>query len=133
MGPGEPPQVSEGSSEHRLVLGGRFLEQVYKGTSMGMPFEGIGYTGYDNYKGKFVGTWMDNMGTMIMTSIGTYSPMNKTFNFTARMDDVVKGKEIEMRDVIRIIDRDNSIAEMFCPGPDGKEFKTMELIYKRKK
>ena len=38
MAQGAPSQVSEGTSENRWVLGGRYLEQVYKGMSMGMPF-----------------------------------------------------------------------------------------------
>jgi hypothetical protein len=66
MTPGAPPSVEENTSEHRLVLGGRFLEQRYTGTAMGMPFEGIGYTGYDNVQKKYVGTWMDNFGTGVM-------------------------------------------------------------------
>ena len=30
---------------------------------MGMPFEGIGRTGYDNVTGKYWSTWIDNMST----------------------------------------------------------------------
>ena len=35
-----------------------------------MTFKGTGIEGYDNGKKKFVGTWMDNMGTGIMMSEG---------------------------------------------------------------
>lgn len=45
--PSKPPEVSEGTSEHTWVLGGRYVEQRFEGTFMGMPFSGIGYTGYD--------------------------------------------------------------------------------------
>src|SRR5262249_52979692 len=47
MGPGEP-QVSEGTAEASMILGGRFLKQEAKGNFMGQPFEGFGLTGYDN-------------------------------------------------------------------------------------
>ena len=50
-----------------MILGGRYLEQRYEGTMMGQPFSGIGVTGFDNYKKKFVSTWVDSMGTAIMT------------------------------------------------------------------
>src|SRR6185503_19346937 len=40
MGPGATPMVSEGVSDHRLILDGRYLEQHYRGSAMGMPFEG---------------------------------------------------------------------------------------------
>jgi hypothetical protein len=41
------------------VLGGRFVEQRYAGNFMGQPFSGLGYTGYDNYRKKYIGSWMD--------------------------------------------------------------------------
>ena len=53
MAPGAPPEVSEARSENRFVLGGRHLEQAYSGSSMGMPFEGLGFTGFDNVLGKY--------------------------------------------------------------------------------
>src|ERR1035438_2526899 len=71
MDPAKPPEESTGTSESKWVLGGRFVEQRVEGTAMGQPFSGIGYTGYDNYKKKYVGSWTDTMGTMIMISTGT--------------------------------------------------------------
>ena len=81
MAPGAPDQVSDGTSVHRLVLGGRFLEQVYKGMNMGMPFEGIGFTGYDNVQKRYVGSWMDTFSTGIMTSVGTGKPDDEKIEF----------------------------------------------------
>ena len=74
MAPGAPPDVSEGSSENRWVLGGRYLQQIYKGSSMGMPFEGIGYTAYDNVQEQYLGFWMDSFGTGLMTTEGVGKP-----------------------------------------------------------
>ena len=34
-------------------------------------------------KKKFVGSWVDNMGTGIMFSEGTYDPATKTFTYTS--------------------------------------------------
>ena len=48
-----------GKSDHKWTLGGRLLEQRFEGTSMDMPFSGLGHTGYDNYKKQDVTTWMD--------------------------------------------------------------------------
>ena len=69
-GAGAPPAVSEGVSEHRWILDGRYVEQVYRGKAMGMPFEGRGFTAYDNVQGKYLGCWMDTMGTGMMFSEG---------------------------------------------------------------
>ncbi|MER3465534.1 MAG: hypothetical protein C4329_15120 [Chitinophagaceae bacterium] len=43
------------------------------------------------------------------------------------------GKNCEMREVFRIIDKDHHFAKMFYKGPDGKEYKSMEISYTRKK
>src|SRR5687768_15991808 len=48
MAPGAPVMETSGTSENKWVLGGRYIEQRFKGSFMGQPFEGIGYTGYDN-------------------------------------------------------------------------------------
>ena len=71
MAPGAPPQETAGTSENKMILGGRYLEQRYEGAMMGQPFSGIGVTGFDNYKKKFVSTWIDSMGTGIMSMAGT--------------------------------------------------------------
>jgi hypothetical protein len=80
---GDPPSVSDGTSENRLVLGGRYLEQVYRGTSMGMPFEGIGYTGYENVRKRYIGVWMDTFGTSLMYSVGIGKPTQRAIELGA--------------------------------------------------
>src|SRR3982751_3246174 len=61
MEPGRPPMESEGACEHKMVLGGRFLQQECTGTMMGKTFTGIGMIGYDNHARKYISTWMDSM------------------------------------------------------------------------
>jgi hypothetical protein len=131
MAPGAPPQESTGTSENKWVLGGRFVEQRYEGTFMGQPFSGVGYTGYDNYKKKYIGTWMDTMGTMMMISQG--DAMGKTLTMTSTMDDIMTGKTATVKSEIKIVAPDHHVMEMWGPDPSGKQFKTMEIQYTRKK
>jgi hypothetical protein len=131
MTPGAPPQVSEGSSEHRFVLGGRYLEQRYKGSAMGMPFEGIGYTGYDNSRGKYVGTWMDSFGTGIMNSVGTGRPTDAKIDFDAEACDPTGGTS-QFLCSVRIQDRDHNSYEMWTKAPNGKRFRAMLIEYTRR-
>jgi len=133
MAPGQTPTVSEGSSEHRWVLGGRFLEQKFEGTFMNMPFSGIGYTGYDNYKKKYVAVWMDNFGTMMLHTTGSFDAAGKVLSSSGQMDDFTTGKVIRLRERMTIVSKDEVVTEMFGPAPDGKEFRMMELRYTRKK
>ena len=62
-----------GTAESTVIYGGRFLKQEFKGTWMGQPFEGLGYTGYDVIKGEYVSIWLDNMATGIMVATGQYN------------------------------------------------------------
>lgn len=133
MDPSKPPEETEGTSENKWVLGGRFIEQRFEGTAMGQPFSGIGLSGYDNYKKKYVGSWTDTMGTMIMNSTGTADASGKKFTFWSTMDDVVMKKPVKIKAQATIVDGDHLTYEMWGPGPDGKMFKTLELKYTRRK
>jgi hypothetical protein len=133
MDPSKPPEETGGTSENKWVLGGRFVEQHVDGTAMGQPFSGIGYTGYDNYKKKYVGSWVDSMGTMIMTSAGTADASGKQITFWSTMDDVVMKKTMKVKSQVTIVDADHHTYEMWGPAPDGKMFKTLEVQYTRKK
>ncbi len=130
--PGAPAQVSKGVSEDTWVLGGRFVRESVHSEFNGMPFEGLGYTGYDNFKKQYVGSWMDTMGTMMMTMTGSADASGKVITATSTMDDVMSGKKITVRQVTRIVDANKHVFEMFGPDPTGNEFKMMEAVYTRK-
>lgn len=130
--PGAPPQESTGISENRWILGGRYLEQRFKGMAMGQPFEGVGYTAYDNLRKQYVGTWMDSMSTSVMYTTGTASGPGK-WKFTGTMDDPVTGKAQEIEEIITIDGPDKHTFVMMGPGTDGRMFRTMEIVYTRKK
>lgn len=131
MDPSMPAEINEGVSEHRLVLGGRFLEQHYRGGSMGMPFEGIGYTGYDNVQKCYVGTWMDTFGTGVMHSVGTGRPSAKGMDFDAvALEPTGKKRKFVMK--VRIRDADHHTFDMWTKDAKGKLFRTMRIEYTRK-
>ncbi len=133
MDPSKPPEVTEGVSENKWVLGGRFLEQRFEGKAMGQAFTGIGYTGYDNYKKKYVGSWIDSMGTAMMVSTGTMDAAGKTLTARSTMDDVVMKKAVTVKSILKIVDGDHHTFEMWGPGPDGKIYRMLEIVYTRKK
>ncbi|HEX5854176.1 MAG TPA: DUF1579 domain-containing protein [Thermoanaerobaculia bacterium] len=131
--PAKPPEATSGTSENKWALGGRFVEQRVEGTAMGQPFSGVGYTGYDNYKKEYVGSWMDSMGTMIMNSTGTADASGKQLTFWSTMDDVLTKKTIKVKSMVTIVDNDHHTYEMWSPAPDGKMFRSLEVQYTRKK
>ncbi len=132
MGPGKPPMESTGTSEQKMVLGGRFLQQEFTGEMMGSPFTGIGVTGYDNHTKKYVSTWIDSMGTAILFFEGTAGPDGKTITQETRYDDPVKGP-MKWRSVTRIVDDNTHMFEMYSTDKSGKEEKMIEITYTRKR
>ena len=132
MGPDSPPMESKGTSEQKMLLGGRFLQQEYSGDMMGSPFTGIGVTGYDNHTKKYVSTWMDSMGTGIFFFEGTASADGRTITQEARYDDPLKGP-VKWRSVTKIVDNNTLVFEMYGTDKRGKEEKMMEITYTRKR
>jgi hypothetical protein len=134
------PMVSKGTATRKAVMGGRYYQFDVKG-QMQMPgadgkmkdmeFKGMALEGYDNVKQKFVSTWMDNMGTGILISEGTYDPATKSFTFNAEME-MMPGMKTKVREVINVVDKDHHTFEWY-EDRGGKEAKTMEINYTRKK
>jgi hypothetical protein len=133
MAPGAPATKSTGTEDSKMVMGGRYQQATFKGNFSGMPFEGMSLMGFDNKKKVYESTWIDNMGTGIMKMEGNWDEATKSMTMLGTFIDPATGKQMEMRQLFRIIDKDHHFAEMYCKGPDGKEFKTMEISYTRKK
>ena len=134
MADGAPPEKGKATSVNKMILGGRYLQINFKGQMMGQPFEGSGVTGFDNTKKVFTNSWIDNMSTTPMMMEGTWDDATKTITSKGKMVCSANGKEMEMREVFKIVDDNTQVMEMY--GPDmktGKEYKTMEIKYTRKK
>ncbi len=133
LAPGEPAAESDGTSECKWVMDKRYMIDDTTSTMMGMPFKGMGVTGYDNLKQKFVGTWIDTMGTGVMQLEGSYDASTKTFTFMMELPDMTMTKYVASRMTDKWIDNDHHTSQMFTPGPDGKEAMMMEIHYTRSK
>lgn len=129
MEPGKPPMEAQGAEEVKPALGGRFVELHFTGNMMGKPFEGMGLEGYDNVKKKWVMTWADTMGTMIVYAEGTGDAKQRTFTGEETLPG---GQKRPFRWVVKTDSKDKHTMEMWAPGMDGKEAKEMEIVYTRK-
>jgi len=72
MAPGAEPMVNTSTSHGEMILGGRFLQEHVTGETMGMPFEGLGLTGFDNTTHEVTSIWIDSMGTVMVVMTGLY-------------------------------------------------------------
>jgi hypothetical protein len=132
MDPSAPPEVSTGSARIRMILDGRYQVMDYENSMMGMPFRGMGLTGYDNITKKYVGSWCDSMGTMIMISEGTRDPATGAVTMHSEWMDPL-GRKVVSRQVSTPIDQDHMHWEMYCTNAGKPECKIMELDFTRKR
>lgn len=131
-GPSSPPSVSEGTAETTWVLGGRFLQLNATGSMMGAPMQGIGHTGYDKAKKKYVSTWMDSMGTALYYNEGNMDPSGKVITAYGTVSNPMEGNRT-MKYVSRIISKDEHVFEMYDMSGAEDGVKVMEITYKRLK
>jgi hypothetical protein len=133
QGPNQPPTETKGEMKARLLLDGRFLREEFKGTMMGMPFEGVSITGYDNFRRQYRNLWMDTFGTGFNLATGNVDASGKVFKYYARMDNVASGEvDRSYIYVIRIINENKHIMEVHDASfPEGQT-KQMEITYTRK-
>ena len=138
MDPSAPPAESKGTATRRAEMGGRYFVMDASGKfqmpgpdgkMMTMDFKGRATEGYDNAKKKFVTSWIDNMGTGIMLSEGTYDPATNTFTFHSTYD-MAPGVQTKIRETIKVTDKDHHVMEWF-EQRGGQEVKTMEIAYTR--
>jgi len=136
--PNAPPQQSKGTATRKSVMNGRYVAMDVTG-KMQMPgeggkmkdiqFKGMAVEGYDNAKKKFVSSWIDNMGTGIQFSEGTYDPASKTLTFTSEIE-MMPGMKMPVREVLKLTDKDHMLLEWY-ETHGGQEKKTMEIAYTR--
>ena len=136
--PNAKPQESKGTATRKSVMGGRYVMMDVSG-KMQMPgedgkmkdmqFKGMGVDGYDNVKKKFVSAWIDNMGTGIQFSEGTYDPATKTLTYTSEIE-MMPGMKTPVREVLKLTDKDHMMMEWY-ETHGGQEKKTMEINYTR--
>lgn len=134
MAPGQPAMESTGTMHAEPILGGRYIQSVFKGEFMGQPFEGRSTDGYDNVAKQYVSSWVDNQGTGIMNSTGSCDAGCKVVNMNADMLDPVSGKKIATKQTTTWSDDTHFKMEMFMVDPaSGQSVKMMEISAQKKK
>lgn len=130
-----PSEESTGTSNMKMILGGRWLQQSITGTAMGAPFEGMGLTGYNNVTKKYETIWLDTFSTGAMKGSGNWDASSNTLKDSGKYACPMDNKERSYRGEWKIIDANNMVYAMYGKGMSGKgkEFKEMEMTFKRTK
>lgn len=128
--PNSPPEVSKGT-ETNFMLGDYWLISHFKGTIMGMEFQGSSQTGYDPAKKKYVGAWVDSLSPYPMHLEGTWDEATKTMTSHAVGKDPL-GNETKSKMVV-VYNGDGSRTFTMYAIADGHEQKMMEVRYTKAK
>jgi len=130
---GTPTDMKPGSQHAEMILGGRYLQSVWTGEMMGMPFEGHGLLGYDNFRKEYLMTWVDNMGTAVSTANGSADAAGKVITLMGKMDDPSTGaRDQDVKYVYTIKDDKNVTFEMYGMVPGKGLMKMMETTFTKK-
>ena len=133
MAPDAPPEAMTGRSVNSLVFGGRFLKQEIQGEAQGQPpFEGLGFTGYDNIRKEYQTVWFDNMATGMMVGNGQFDAATNTLTDQGEFSCPMTGETHRMfRSVVKTVDPTHYVYESYMRTSEGREYKAMEILYTR--
>lgn len=134
MAPDTEPMTSECTYTVKSAMDGRYIKSVMAGEMPGMgPFNGEATAGFDNVLQKFVGVWIDNHSTGIMTGTGEMSADGKSITWTYSYNCPITQKPAVLRQVERWTGKGTKTLEMFGTDPkSGKEFKMMSIEFTKK-
>jgi hypothetical protein len=130
--PEGPPDVAQGTATKRMILDGRYLEEIHKGVIQGSPTEGRGITGWDNLAKEFQVAWVDNFSTAVLYCRGRLEADGKSWTVYGSHLDPMTELKVELRLVTRIVDADHHTFEHYMKPAGAPEKKWMEIRYTRK-
>jgi hypothetical protein len=128
--PDAAPVPMTATADVEMILGGRYMLEHFHSEFMGEPFEGMLLMGFDNLAGEYWSLWIDNSSTVGMLSTGTeVSDGRIVMTGLARDPMTPKGRPMRLETVQGA---DGAFTmRMFDSTPDGREWKVMEMTYRR--
>ena len=123
--------TSKGTSNRQQPLGPFWLVDRFQAQVMGMPFKGMGTTGYDPQKKKMVGTWIDSMTPSLMVIEGNWDKDGKVLTMSG-MGPGEDGEPVKTTLVTTVRSTDKHVFQMFTETPDGEDMLMMTITYTKR-
>ncbi len=124
-------EPSSGSASYSMILGNRFLDGMHDGDFMGIPFIGRLTLGYDNYKHKFVASFIDNLGTSMRSAEGLLDRSGTVLSLWGEMDEWLTDEHDKMVLYRYQIVDSNTIQFEIHDLALGNDSKVIEVTYSR--
>ena len=136
--PDAPPIESTMTAEYAWVLDGRYIEGRCRGTLLGKPFEAIEIRGFDNASGCFTLQWFDNLGTSALIAAGQFDAQSRVFSLQGEKSSCPQAGEVPSKPTVafrtatHLVGSDRMIFEIFSSSPEGREFRSLQVISARR-
>ena len=130
MVPGQTIEMN-GVEVAKMQPGGFWLISDFTGKITDMPFHGHAVMGYEDHRKKYIGTWVDSFGSVLVTTTGTCSKDGKETTMIGKGYDRMQKREITYKQVYKIKDANTRTYHMY--DIQGKKEKLiMESVAKRR-
>ncbi len=130
---GKEPTIIVVNSEHKMLLGGRFLEMKQQGVMMGMDYQSIMTIGFNNIDRQMSLTTITNMGTGTLSLIGEWEEQTKTANLFGQLTNPLTKDIIKVRQTLTFVDDNTILIESYDTEADQPEKKTIQYKLIRNK
>ena len=131
--PGKPPMTGKGTESARM-LGGFWVVGHGKGEMEGMPgtMTSLLTLGYDQQKGKYVGTWVDSMNSYLWKYEGSVDATGKVLTLETEGPCPLKTGLVRFKEVTEFRSKDHRVFTSSMQGDDGKWITMVKAQYRRK-
>lgn len=133
---GAAPQVSSGTMINEIALGERFLSSktalILNIGGQNIPYEAVGFLGYDTAKKAYISVWLDTMRTGVMTGEGQYNEEKRTITEKGSFRHPLIEKEQAYRSEVQFIDDNTHKRTIFLIGRSKADFKVIEMEFQRR-
>ena len=131
--PDQPSMICKGTETARL-LGGFWLIAQGRGELPGMIFESVLTIGYDEARGKYVGSWVDSMTAHLWKYEGTVNAAGTILTLdTEGPCPQTPGEFSKFKEVTEFKSRDHRIFTSSIQGKDGTWSTMITVHYRRRK
>ncbi len=123
---------SKGTAEFRWLMDGRWLAMDAKGEMMGQPITQFCLLGFDNFKKKYVVTYVDSMSTAMLSSEGFTTQDRGTLVCYGPMDEPLTGENDKpVKYVWRFPDAKTIVFELHDLAIGEPNTKVVEVTYRK--
>jgi hypothetical protein len=133
MEPGKPPMKTKGTETVRS-LGGYWIVADGKSEMMGKPFTSVLTLGYDPQAKKYIGTWVDSMGSTLWKYEGAVDSTGKILTLETEGPCPMKPEQIvKFNETTEFKNKDERVFTSKMMGDDGKWTTILRVTSRRTK